>query len=92
MKLYFASIIIFSFGLFSCTEEKSKEPKSPTLYGAEFCECLVKNNLNDQECMHIIEAVKKTHGEENKEAEMEFKTAVKKCVRNKTFQKANQNK
>ena len=75
---------------FSCSVEEEKKKKSPTLYGAEFCECVVKNNLDDTNCMHIIKEIKEVYGEENKEAEKEFKTAVKRCVRNKTYEKVNQ--
>lgn len=81
-------LLAFGFlSILSCGEEEKKE-KSPTLYGAEFCECVVKNNLDDTKCMHIIEEVKEKYGAENKEAEMEFKNAVKICVRNKTREKA----
>ena len=78
------------YTLSACGGEQEKKPKSPTLFGAEFCECVVKNNLDDTKCMHIIEAVKEAHGAENEDAEREFKNAVKKCVRNKTYEKVNQ--
>ncbi|MEZ4936487.1 MAG: hypothetical protein R2799_02730 [Crocinitomicaceae bacterium] len=75
--------IAIAHSFFACGESE-KKTKSPTLYGAEFCECLMENNLDDKNCMHIIEKIKSEYGAENKEAEAEFKSAVKKCVRNKT--------
>ncbi|MCB0478520.1 MAG: hypothetical protein KDC84_10175 [Crocinitomicaceae bacterium] len=87
-SLFFLSCFVF---FYSCSLENEKKPKSPTLYGAEFCECVVKNNLDDSNCMHIIQEIKEVYGAENKEAEAEFKAAVKKCVRNKTYQKAQEN-
>jgi hypothetical protein len=83
------SVFIFLFVsiLSSCVSEKERAPKSPTIYGAEFCECLLKHEMDDKECTHIIQEIKEVHGEDNEEAEKEFKNAVKTCIRNKSMKK-----
>lgn len=76
--------------LYACSETSEKPKKTPTIYGVEFCDCMIKNEMDDSKCSHIIEENKKVFGKENKEAENEFKAAAITCIRNKSRSKENQ--
>lgn len=67
----------------SCISESKPIVKSPTIYGVEYCECMIKNKMDDKSCYQIIEENKEVHGEKNTEAEEEFKNAAISCMRNK---------
>lgn len=83
-------IIIFSLVTFlitSCGQEDKTPKKTPTIYGTEFCDCVIENNMDDTKCGHIIEENKKVYGADNKEAEEEFKAAAIQCITNKSRKK-----
>lgn len=80
-------VILFSFlvcTFFSCGGEQEKKPKSPTVYGVEYCDCVIKNDMDDSKCVYIIEKNKEAYGKDNKEAEAEFKAAAISCIGKKS--------
>lgn len=83
MKTVLITSILF-IALASCNQEEKKPQKTPTIYGVEFCDCVIKNEMDDTKCRHIIEENKKVFGAKNKEAEEEFKAAAITCIKNKT--------